>query len=130
MQTKKLLGALLCLLVTSFSSCELLGEKEEESGKCFTGSWKRSICGGSYTAYLTLNGSGSSGTGSLSDRDCNLGWTRTFRFNWTDNGNGTLRLTYTYFAINGQEGTLPTGGNQAYNCSGSSLTFGNTYTKN
>ncbi|HCT23241.1 MAG TPA: hypothetical protein DIW54_07870 [Chitinophagaceae bacterium] len=130
MQTKKLLGALCFLLATSFSSCELLGEKEEDNGKCFTGSWKRSICGGSYTAYLTLNGSGNSGTGSLNDRDCNLGWSRVFRFNWTDNGNGTLKLTYTYFAINGQEGNLPTGGNQPYICSGSSLTFGNTYTKN
>jgi len=95
------------------------------SSICFIGKWKRQVCGGAYDAYLTFN---SDGTGKFFDTDCNSLCTRDFNFKWTDNGNGTMKITYTNCTICGSV-VNPNGGDQAYTCNGSTLTWGNEYQK-
>lgn len=95
---------------------------------CLTGTFQRRICGNSnMTAEVAFSG-GQRGTGYFKDQDCAMVCPqgRRFDFGYTLNGDGTMRIDYTGGQICGAP-TTPNGGNQAYSCSGSNLSFGNDY---
>jgi hypothetical protein len=93
-------------------------------GSCIEGTWVRTVCGGAYSATLTFSAGGS---GSLSDYDCTGQCSRYVPFTWVDKGS-YCTVTYGSGTLCGQAFN-PTGGNQNYTCSGNTLVFGNTYTR-
>jgi hypothetical protein len=108
------------------------GNVSSGNGSCLTsgsGTWVRAICGGAKKATLTFNGT----RGTLTDFDCsgsaNCSAGRVIVFDYQLLSNSQMNITYKSLTICGQSATPPVGGTQAYSCSGSTLVFGNTYTK-
>lgn len=114
----------------SLINCDLLEEEETDdvgsSDLCIVGSWSRIICGGNEEAIIVFR---NNNTGFFNDYDCNLGCVRRFDFNWTLSGDSSVTLNYTSSIICGEAAPIPTGGTQSYQCSGNTLTVGNTYTR-
>ena len=106
------------------------GNGSPGNGNCLTsGTWVRAICSGAKQATLTFNGT----RGTLTDFDCsgsaNCSAGRVIVFDYQLLNNSQMNITYKSLTICGQSATPPVGGTQAYSCSGSTLVFGNTYTK-
>jgi hypothetical protein len=101
------------------------GQANLFQGSCPVGLWTRQVCGGGITASIAFR---NDGTGYFTDRDCNTGCDREFRFNWSASG-GSVTLSYFYARVCGQTDPIPTGGSQAFSCSGDLLTVGATYVR-
>jgi hypothetical protein len=89
---------------------------------CLAGTFQRRICGNSnMTAEVAFSG-GQRGTGYFQDQDCAMVCPqgRRFDFNYSINGDGTMRIDYTGGQICGVPKT-PNGGNQPFSCNGSAL---------
>lgn len=94
------------------------------AASCLTGTWQRRICGGATVAELGFSG-GSDGRGYFKDADCAAVCPqgRRFDFRYALASDGTLRLEYTGGQVCG-EPLLPQGGQQPFECAGSTLRFG------